>query len=348
VIPGDIGAELAAAIASGELPPAAAGHAAAGTWRLPPRAGPGSYATSLPFPLARAAGQDPAAVAARLAARLSRLSWVSAAAQAGGGYLTVTVTAAALAGLATRVVAAGGGCARSDALAGTTVTAPGRADLAAASGWDEARRRVAAAATGRLATAAGAKTKPERLPSPAAVPPGRPGPVSAAVAFCGADAVRYLLVRSRASPGDGIDVAAGVESLVARPYFAVRYAHADAASALRWAAGLGLDGGPPAAFRADLLGHPSELALLAAISWMPERVASAARRRRPDHFARYLEFLAVAWLDCRERCPALPFGGRAAPREQAGIAARLWLAAAARTAFGTGLRLLGIEPPDRL
>ena len=40
-----------------------------------------------------------------------------------------------------------------------------------------------------------------------------------------------------------------------------------------------------------------ELALLDALSWLPERVASAARRGRPDEFARYLEDLASVTVD---------------------------------------------------
>ena len=91
-----------------------------------------------------------------------------------------------------------------------------------------------------------------------------------------------------------------------------------------------------------------ELGLLYAISWLPERVAGAARRHQPPEFARYLEGLAVAYLDCRDKCPALPFLGSSAPSDLAGIRARLWLAAAAAAALGAGLRLLGIDPPERV
>jgi arginyl-tRNA synthetase len=351
VIPGDIGVQLSAAIteaiSAGELPPGCAGAVAAGTWRPPPGPGPGRYATSLPFSLARAAGQDPAVIAGRLAARLDRVGWVAAAAPA-GGYLTVTVTAPALAALAVRVALAGCGCARSDALAGTTVAAAACDSLAAAATWDQARFGVAAAATARLASIAGATTDTERLPARGPAPSGRSGPVAAAVAYAGADVIRYALARRRAGRGGGVDAAAAVAASLANPCFQVRYAHADAASTLRWAAGLGLYPGPPGEFRPDEIRESAERALLSALSWMPERVASAARRRRPDHFARYLESLALRWLECRERCPALPPRGRAAPREQAGIAARLWLAAAAQAGLGTGLRLLGVQPPERL
>ena len=72
-------------------------------------------------------------------------------------------------------------------------------------------------------------------------------------------------------------------------------------------------------------------------------VAGAARRRQPDELPRYLERLASAWLDVREDCPALPFGGRAAPGGAAGTSARLWLAEAAATALAAGLDLVGVS-----
>jgi hypothetical protein len=123
---------------------------------------------------------------------------------------------------------------------------------------------------------------------------------------------------------------------------AVRFAAADAAATGRWAAELGLARlGPPVP--AGELGQPAEIALLTELSWLAERVAGAARRRRPDELPRYLERLAGAWLDVREDCPALPFGGRAAPGGATGTSARLWLAEATATALAAGLDLVGIR-----
>jgi arginyl-tRNA synthetase len=335
VIPGDIGREL--------------GVRASGTWRPAPLGAggaPGTYATSLPFLMASAAGQEPGQVAAGLAGRLSRVAWVAATSVTGGGYLTVTVTPRALAALAVRVPEAGAGCAASDALCGTEVAAPASADPACAATWEQARQQAAAGVTGRLAQAAGATVTVQSLPQRPA-PPARAGP-AAAVAFAGADAVRYALVRTTRAGAGQIDARRSVLNSLENPFFAVRYAHADAASVVRWAADLGVDRGRPGAFRPGLLAHPAEHRLLDLMSWLPERAVSAARRRRPDVFTRYLEGLGRAWLDCRESCPALPFGGRSAPRDGTGAAARLWLAAAAQTALGTGLRLLGVAAPPRV
>jgi len=335
VIPGDIGAEL--------------GLRASGSWRPVPAAdggGPGSYATSLAFQLAGASGRTPGEEAAGLAARLRGAGWVSAASVTGGGYLTVTVTQARLAGLAVRIPAAGAACASSDALRGTELAAPAAADPASAATWGQARQAVAAAITGRLALAAGAEVK--SLSVPVRIPPAPGSAPYPAVAFAGADAVRYALARTDPGRPGGVSATGCARNDLGNPYFAVRYAHAHAASVLRWAAGLGLDRGPAGAFRPGALAHPAELELLSMMSWLPERTAAAARRRRPDAFLRYLEALAAAWLACWESCAALPFAGRAAPRDEAETAARLWLAAAAQTALGTALRLAGLVPPERM
>jgi arginyl-tRNA synthetase len=116
---------------------------------------------------------------------------------------------------------------------------------------------------------------------------------------------------------------------------------------LRWAADLGLGRTEPDERLAGLLGELPERVLLTRLSWLAERVAGAARRARPDELPRYLEEVAGAWQECRESCPALPFGGRAAPREPAGISARLWLAAATHAVLSAGLGLTGVAAPER-
>lgn len=369
MIPGDIGREL--------------GLWACGTWRpLPPgTAAPGIYASSLPFRLAAASGREPGEVAAELAARLLPVAWIEAAEVTGNGYLTVTVTPAALAALAIRVPAAGDACTSSSALSGTSLEAPSATDPGSAGNWADAWRLVTASVTGRLAAAAGATVKlpanTERSSSPdvtvpgtaarGAEPPSSPAVAAArfagrsaeqpstspsspgsAVAAAGAEAVRYALARRLAPPAGPIDPRLCVRNTLDNPFFVARYAHARAASVVRWAGDLGISRGEPGELRPELLAQPEERELLGAISWLPERVAAAARRRRPATFVRDLESLAAAWLNCSENCPALPFGGWSAPRDEPGMAARLWLAAAAQTALAAGLRLAGIAAPERL
>jgi arginyl-tRNA synthetase len=375
VIPGDIGAQLAAilraAAAAGDLLPQAAGMTATGTWRRVPAASggaPGRYATSLPFALAWLTGGSPAELARQLAAPLSEAPGIAAASATGRGYLTVTVTEAALCGLAPRVAAAGPACARSTALAGVQVPAPPGTYLAAAGDWREAWRWQAAAVTARLAAAAGATITPsaKRDFPPAAVhPPSAvhpppvipeapavsslaPAPVAVAIEYAGLDAVRYALTRTAADRAAVMGQLICVSHVRGNPWYEVTLAHAEAASTLRWAADLGLQRGGPAEVAAGALSHPRERALLDELSWLPERVSGAARRAQPHEIAAYTEDLAGAWSSCRESCPALPFGGAAALRDPAGVTARLWLADATRTALAAALTLIGVAAPDRV
>src|SRR5207245_815602 len=132
------------------------------------------------------------------------------------------------------------------------------------------------------------------------------------------------------------DTLAGLAMRIARPgpakpAYALRYAHAAAAAVLRWAAALGTR---PAGFRPRLLAEPGELALLDALSWLPERVAVAARRGRPDEFAGYLEELAARTIDTMSTTSFTKIPDITSER--------LWLADAARTGLAGGLGLLGV------
>ncbi len=356
MIPGDLGAELSSAIAAliadGQLPATAARVAAAGTWRPAPDGDPAGYATSLPIALSRATGQHPAAIARLLAARLGPAGWITAAQPAAAGFLTIKVSEDALAAVAARTAAAGLSCARSEVLAGTTVKAAALPRLPADS-WQAAWHAQRAGLTCRLAVAAGATEEQhpsgrERRAAPAMPPAADAGSLRAAVAYSGEDAVRYLLARTTPSRRAAVGRAPGVTYLVADPYYAVMLAHADAVAAGRWATALGLGGVAVPDRLAALLSQPRQRSVLGLLSWLPERVSSAGRGGRPHELARYLERLAAAWLDCRESCPALPFGGRAAAAGPDGVAARLLLAAAVRAVLAAGAGLIGIEARTRI
>jgi arginyl-tRNA synthetase len=162
--------------------------------------------------------------------------------------------------------------------------------------------------------------------------------VARAVAFAGADAVRFSL--ARAVPGRPVVIEALIiaRHVLGNPAYAVRYAHARAASGERWAATSRTVPLERPAVPRHLPADPGELVLLDALSWLPERVAIAARRGRPDEFARYLEELASATI------AALICAGDPGPsRVPSGRLAR-----AARTGLAAGLGLLGVGAPDRL
>ena len=161
-----------------------------------------------------------------------------------------------------------------------------------------------------------------------------------AVAFAGADAVRFSLARAVPGRPAVIDALIIARHVLGNPAYAVRYAHARAASGVRWAVtSRTVPLGRRAALR-HLPADPGELVLLDALSWLPERVAAAARRGRPDEFARYLEELASATIAALVR--AGDPGTAPAPSD------RLTIAWAARTGLAAGLGLLGVGAPDRL
>lgn len=198
--------------------------------------------------------------------------------------------------------------------------------------------------------AAGALTswanEAERGAATSPVPPAPAHPVVGAIAYAGADAVTYALARLPPRGPARVAPPSAAAHQLENPAYAVRYAHA--ASTLRQAADLGLDRGEAAEFGLRLLAHPSEQALLCQLSWLPERVAGAARRRRLDALARFLESLAPVYLDCLETCPAVRPGEWPGGRTPQSGAARLCLAAAAQTALRAGLGLLGVAAPGRL
>ena len=296
---------------------------------LRPGRQPGSYVSSLPFRLAPQA-------AAALPRRLAREPWIATADLTAPGYLTVTVTRDALACLAVRITRAGPACAASAALAGRTVPGPARAaDPAAAPDWPQARAALAEDLTARLAAAAGA-TVIFPAGRPVVSPPAPAAAISVAVAYAGRDAVRFALARM---PPGGVppQPAAVARHVLSNPAYAVRYAHAAAAAVLRWAASLGSG---PAGFQPRLLMAPQELALLDALSWLPERVAAAARRGRPDEFAGYLEWLASRTIETMSTTGFTTMLNISSER--------LWLADAARTGLAAGLGLIGVGAPERI
>jgi arginyl-tRNA synthetase len=356
VITADLDAELAASLAAlaagGALPAAAAQFTPGGTWRPAPGGRPASYATSLAFEIARLNGRTPVEVASVLAAPLRRIPWIATAEPAGDGYLTITVTPQALAASAARMAAAGPACAQSMILRGTAASVRPWPDLAAASNWPGAWKDQAETMTGRLAQAAGASvsitSEWERgEPTPRSARDRR-SPVYAAVTYLGVSSVRYRLARTLPGSAAQLGQLSLARTRAADPLYPVQQAHADASSTLRWADDLQLERADPGERLAGLLDSPAEQDLLGVLSWLPVRVAAAARRRRPDELPRYLEQVAAAWLTCKQAAPALPFGGGAAAGAPELASARLVLADAVRAVLAAGLALTGISASDRL
>jgi arginyl-tRNA synthetase len=354
VISSDVRHAIARAIEGEGLGPADPGLRPTGT--------PGEYASSVAF----ASGEQPHPVATRVAARLAGADGIARAEVTGPGFIAVTVSHEALAALPDRIVTAGLGCATSDALRGVRMAAPPGGDPLAEVSWEKARAALAAQLTARLAVAAGATaalsedaertlsspppdqralggeatvrySAKEQEPAAGRLP--QETELARAVAYAGADAVRFSLARALPGRPVGVDRQVIARHVLGNPAYAVRYAHARAASGVRWAANSRpITLGRPAVPRHPLA-HEAELVLLDALSWLPERVAIAARRGRPDEFARYLEELAGATIAALI-CVGYPANARVPTTDR--------LALAARTGLAAGLGLLGVGAPDRL
>ena len=163
------------------------------------------------------------------------------------------------------------------------------------------------------------------------------------IEWLGTDAVRYTLARY---PADS-PLALEGEDLRRRtndnPVFYVQYAHARTAGVARNARDLGVrteDGFDP-----GVLDHETETALLAQLGEFPRVVAQAAELREPHRVARHLESLAAAYHKWYDERRVTPLGDEAVTDVHR---TRLWLNEATRTVLGNGLRLLGVNAPDRM
>jgi len=158
----------------------------------------------------------------------------------------------------------------------------------------------------------------------------------------GVDAARYALIRSSVDQTMDIDLQLWASATNDNPVFYVQYAHARLCSLARNAADLGVT---TEGADLSLLVEDREGALIRTIGEFPRVVASAADLREPHRVARYLEELAAAYHRFYDSCRVLPMGD-----EEPGAlhAARLALSTATRQTLANGLRLIGVNAPEKM
>ena len=158
----------------------------------------------------------------------------------------------------------------------------------------------------------------------------------------GVDAARYALIRSSVDQTMDIDLQLWASATNDNPVFYVQYAHARLCSLARNAADLGVT---TEGADLSLLVEDREGALIRTIGEFPRVVASAADLREPHRVARYLEELAAAYHRFYDTCRVLPMGD-----EEPGAlhAARLALSTATRQTLANGLRLIGVNAPEKM
>ena len=130
----------------------------------------------------------------------------------------------------------------------------------------------------------------------------------------GVDAARYALARSSVDHELVLDVDLLTTNAPENPVWYVQYAHSRMASVKRNAAELGFDKGAAEDFKPELLAHPREEELLAALAEFPRVMAQAAGLREVHKVAHYLEDLAKkyhAWQSEKKDCRILPLGDEA-------------------------------------
>ncbi|GAA4665753.1 arginine--tRNA ligase [Frondihabitans cladoniiphilus] len=158
----------------------------------------------------------------------------------------------------------------------------------------------------------------------------------------GVDAGRYALVRSSIDSMIDIDLDLLTKRSNDNPVFYVQYAHARTQAVARNAASSGVD---RSAFDASLLTHPTEAALLGALSELPRVVQQAAELREPHRVARYVEEVAGTYHRWYDACRVTPLGDEEVTDLHR---TRLWLNAAAGQVIRNGLGLLGVSAPERM
>jgi arginyl-tRNA synthetase len=167
------------------------------------------------------------------------------------------------------------------------------------------------------------------------------------VELIGVDALRYTLARYPSDSPLTLDVEQITRASSDNPVFYVQYAHARLASILRNAGDLGVVTATPLTdgFDPSLLSHPREGELLRALAEFPRVVATAAQLREPHRVARYLEETAGTFHRFYDACRVLPQGDE---EPTALHRSRLVLVDATRVVFANGLRLLGVDAPERM
>lgn len=157
----------------------------------------------------------------------------------------------------------------------------------------------------------------------------------------GPEAVRFFLLARAADSQMDFDLDLARKESDENPAHYVRYAHARIASILRHAAeqGASEEGGD-----VGLLTHPLELALIRQMLRLPEIIELAALNMAPHHLPFYSQELAASFHAFYKECRVISSD----PADRELGRARLKLVHTAKNVIGRVLRLMGIEPPERM
>lgn len=156
----------------------------------------------------------------------------------------------------------------------------------------------------------------------------------------GADVVRYFYIMRSASSHLNFDLDLAKQQTDENPVFYLQYAHARISSIFRRAAEVGLD----SSFEADLhlLGEEESIALINETLSFPDIIKRCLTTREVHHLPTYLYSLATALHKFYTEHKVVD------PENAALSTARLSLLNAVQITLRNGLRVLGIQAPDRM
>ncbi|MBD3348775.1 MAG: arginine--tRNA ligase [Candidatus Eisenbacteria bacterium] len=157
----------------------------------------------------------------------------------------------------------------------------------------------------------------------------------------GVDVAKFFFLMRKSSAHLDFDLDLAREQTDENPVFYVQYAHARVASLIRFARERGTD--IPAPDAVDLSGIDAEggRPLILLLSEFPRQVEGAAQAREPHRITTYLR-------DVSSRFHSYYHDNRIVTDDPQVTDARLFLSQAVKTVLGNGLRLLGIDAPERM
>jgi arginyl-tRNA synthetase len=156
----------------------------------------------------------------------------------------------------------------------------------------------------------------------------------------GKDVARFMFLTRRSDAPIDFDLEVAKSQSLENPVYYVQYAHARLCSVLREAAKANLPG-PSADAPLARLDLPEELAMIRRLGEFPELVLGAAQSYEPHRVTVYLQDLAGALHSFYNK-------HRILSEDRDLSRARLTLVAALLTVLRNGLRLLGVEAPERM
>jgi arginyl-tRNA synthetase len=155
----------------------------------------------------------------------------------------------------------------------------------------------------------------------------------------GPDVVRYFFLLRGMNSHLNFDLELARDQSEKNPVFYLQYAHARICNIIKRGEQAGVTFQQH--FQSHILTHPQEMALLKTLSLFPDTMEHALETLEPQVIVQYLQELATRFHKFYTECPVVK-----ADRERA--QARLALVEATRMLLANGLKILGINAPERM